>query len=127
MLGQLFFRSDALTRQHSAPLIHERGQYLAHCAAQGMSRSTLCAKARLLVSIARNLGLGQPRFAVSAQHETIARQPALSFQLMFFSFHPLGASNAIGKAGTTIRYSYLHCSARNRQKGCSQCLPYPSS
>jgi len=29
---------------------------------------------------------------------------------MFFSFHPLGASNAIGKAGTTIRYSYLHCS-----------------
>jgi len=37
MFNQLFFRSDALTRQLSAPLVDERRQYLAHCAAQGMS------------------------------------------------------------------------------------------
>jgi hypothetical protein len=59
MLRQLFFRSDALTRQLSAPLVDERGQYLAHCAAQGMSRSTLRAKARLLLSIASHLRLAE--------------------------------------------------------------------
>jgi site-specific recombinase XerD len=32
MFDQLFFRSDALTRQFSAPLVDERQQYLAHCA-----------------------------------------------------------------------------------------------
>jgi hypothetical protein len=41
MFNQLFFRSDALTRQLSAPLVDERRQYLAHCAAQGMSKCTL--------------------------------------------------------------------------------------
>jgi integrase/recombinase XerD len=59
MLRQLFFRSDALTRQLSAPLVDERDQYLAHWAAQGMSRSTLRAKARLLLSIARYLRLAE--------------------------------------------------------------------
>lgn len=57
MFDQLFFRSDALTRQLSVPLVEERGRYLAHCAAQGMSRSTLRAKARLLLSIAEYLRL----------------------------------------------------------------------
>jgi len=47
MFNQLFFRSDALTRQLSAPLVDERRQYLAHCAAQGMSMYTLRMKARL--------------------------------------------------------------------------------
>lgn len=51
MFNQLFFRSDALTRQLSAPLVDERRQYLAHCAAQGMSKCTLGMKARLLLSI----------------------------------------------------------------------------
>src|SRR5258708_7934803 len=57
MLNQLFFRSDVLARQLSAPLVYERGQYLIHCAAQGMSRSTLREKARLLLSIAECLRL----------------------------------------------------------------------
>ena len=36
MFDQLFFRSDALTRQLSAPVVDERRQYLAQCAAQGI-------------------------------------------------------------------------------------------
>jgi integrase/recombinase XerD len=57
MFDQLFFRSDALTRQLSAPLVEERRQYLALCAAQGMSKGTLEVKARLLLSIAEYLRL----------------------------------------------------------------------
>jgi integrase/recombinase XerD len=57
MFDQLFFRSDALTRQLSAPLVAERRQYLALCAAQGMSKCTLEVKARLLLSIAEYLRL----------------------------------------------------------------------
>jgi integrase/recombinase XerD len=57
MFDQLFFRSDALTRQLSAPLVEERRQYLALCAAQGMSKGTLEVKARLLLSIAESLRL----------------------------------------------------------------------
>lgn len=57
MFSQLFFRSGALARQLSAPLVYERGQYLNHCAAQGMSSSTLRGKARLLLSIAKCLRL----------------------------------------------------------------------
>jgi len=57
MFNQLFFRSDALTRQLSAPLVEERRQYLALCAAQGMSKCTLEVKARLLLSIAEYLRL----------------------------------------------------------------------
>jgi hypothetical protein len=45
----------------------------------------------------------------------LAISPIEFSSLNFFSFHPLGASNAIGKAGTTIRYSYLHCSEDARQ------------
>jgi len=59
MFDQLFFRSDALTRQLSAPLIDERRQYLAQCAAQGMSKCTLRMKARLLLSIAEYLRLAE--------------------------------------------------------------------
>ena len=51
MFNQLFFRSDALTRQLSAPVVEERRQYLAECASQGMSRTTLRAKSLLLLSI----------------------------------------------------------------------------
>ncbi len=59
MFNQLFFRSDALTRQLSAPLVDERRQYLALCAAQGMSKCTLEVKARLLLSIAEYLRLAE--------------------------------------------------------------------
>jgi integrase/recombinase XerD len=59
MFDQLFFRSDALTRQLSAPLVDERRQYLALCAAQGMSKCTLRIKARLLPSIAEYLRLAE--------------------------------------------------------------------
>jgi integrase/recombinase XerD len=59
MFNQLFFRSDALTRQLSAPLVDERRQYLAHCATQGMSKCTLEVKARLLLSIAEYLRLAE--------------------------------------------------------------------
>jgi site-specific recombinase XerD len=57
MFDQLFVRSGALTRQLSAPLVDERRQYLTHCAVQGMTKSTLEAKARLLLSIAEYLRL----------------------------------------------------------------------
>lgn len=57
MFDQWFFRSDALTRQLSAPLVEERSQYLGRCANQGMSRGTLREKARLLLSIAEYLRL----------------------------------------------------------------------
>src|ERR1700687_4604625 len=57
MFDQIFLRSDALTRQLSAPLVDERRQYLARCAVQGMTKSTLAAKARLLLSIAEYLRL----------------------------------------------------------------------
>ena len=59
MFDQLFVRSDALTRYLSAPLIEERRQYLTHCAVQGMTKSTLEAKARLLLSIAEYLRLAE--------------------------------------------------------------------
>src|SRR5258708_2294826 len=59
MLEQLFFRSDALTRQLSAPLVDERRQYLTQCAAQGMARRTLRVKARLLLSITKYLRLAE--------------------------------------------------------------------
>ena len=59
MFDQLFFRSDALTRQLSAPLVDERRQYLAQCLAQGMSKCTLRMKARLLLSIAEYLRLAE--------------------------------------------------------------------
>ncbi len=48
MFNQLFFRSDALTRQLSAPLVEERRQYLAQCASQGMSKGTLRMKKAVL-------------------------------------------------------------------------------
>lgn len=59
MFDQLFFRSDALTRQLSAPLVDERRQYLAQCAAQGTSKCILRVKARLLLSIAEYLRLAK--------------------------------------------------------------------
>jgi hypothetical protein len=66
MFNQLFFRSEALTRQLSAPLVDERRQYLAHCAAQGMSKCTLRLKARLLLLIAEYLRLAErPNDAIS--------------------------------------------------------------
>lgn len=57
MFDQLFVRSEALSRQLAAPLVDERRQYLTHCAVQGMTKSTLEAKARLLLSIAEYLRL----------------------------------------------------------------------
>jgi hypothetical protein len=55
MFDRLFFRSYALTRQLSTPLVDDRRQYLAQCAAQGMSKCALRMKARLLLSIAEYL------------------------------------------------------------------------
>jgi len=65
MFDQLFFRSDALTRQLSAPLVNERRQYLVQRAAQGMSTETLRTKARLLLSIAEYLRLADRSDTIS--------------------------------------------------------------
>jgi integrase/recombinase XerD len=66
MFNQLFFRSDALTRQLLAPLVDERRQYLAQCARQGMSRKSLRTKSRLLLSIVEYLRLGhRPKDGIS--------------------------------------------------------------
>jgi hypothetical protein len=59
IFDQLFFRSDALTRQLSAPLVDERREYLGRCAAQGMSKCTMRVKARRLLSIAEYLRLAE--------------------------------------------------------------------
>jgi integrase/recombinase XerD len=76
MFNQLFFRSDALTRQLSAPLVDERRQYLAECASQGMSRQSLRAKSRLLLSIVEHLRLGhrpQDRISLAEIKEAARR------------------------------------------------------
>src|SRR5262249_46800113 len=66
MFNQLFSRSDALTRQLWAPLVEERRPYLAECASQGMSRTTLRAKSLLLLSIVDHLKLGhRPKDRIS--------------------------------------------------------------
>jgi len=66
MFNELFFRSDALTRQLSAPLVEERRQYLAECASQGMSRRSLRDKSLLLLSIVEHLRLGhRPKDRIS--------------------------------------------------------------
>jgi hypothetical protein len=57
VFNRLFVRSDALTRQLSAALADERRQYLTNCEDQGMSRSTLRSKARMLIRIADYLKL----------------------------------------------------------------------
>jgi hypothetical protein len=57
MFDQLFFRSHALSRHLSAPLVGERCQYLDQCAKQGMATSTLRDKARILLSIMKYLRL----------------------------------------------------------------------
>ena len=67
MFNRLFVRSDALTRQLSAPLADERRRYLADCEEQGMSKSTLRSKARILLSIADYLKLAH-RASRSNQH-----------------------------------------------------------
>jgi hypothetical protein len=83
MFDQLFFRSDALTRQLSAPLVDERRQYLAQCLAQGMSKCTLRMKARLLLSIAEYLRLAErpndtislPEIKKAASRWSFGRRP----------------------------------------------------
>jgi integrase/recombinase XerD len=68
VFNRLFVRSDALTRQVSAPLADERRQYLANCEEQGMSGSTLRSKARTLLSITNYLKLGhRPEDQISVQ------------------------------------------------------------
>jgi hypothetical protein len=76
MFNQLFFRSDALTRQLSAPLVDERRQYLAECASQGMSRRSLRAKSLILLSIVEHLRLGhRPKDGISlAEIKAAARR-----------------------------------------------------
>jgi len=73
MFNQLFFRSDALARQLSAPLVDERRQYLAECASQGMSRKSLRAKSLILLSIVEHLRLGhRPKDRISLAEITDA-------------------------------------------------------
>lgn len=68
MFDHVFVRSDALTRQLSAPLVDERGRYLTHCAEHGMSNRTLRVKARLLLSITKYLKLAdRPNDTISIQ------------------------------------------------------------
>jgi site-specific recombinase XerD len=68
MFDHLFVRSDALTRQLSAPLVDERRRYLTHCAEQGMSKRILRVKARLLLPITKYLKLAdRPNDAISIQ------------------------------------------------------------
>jgi hypothetical protein len=68
LFDRLFVRSDALTRQLSAPLADERRQYLANCGEQGMSKSTLRSKARILLSAADHLKLAhRPQGQISIQ------------------------------------------------------------
>lgn len=68
MFNRLFVRSDALTRQLSAPLADERRQYLANCEEQGMAKSTLRSKARILLSIADYLQLAhRPQGQINVQ------------------------------------------------------------
>jgi integrase/recombinase XerD len=68
VFNRLFVRSDALTRQRSAPLAHERRQYLAKCEEQGMSKNTLRSKARILLSISDYLKLAhRPQDQISIQ------------------------------------------------------------
>jgi integrase/recombinase XerD len=68
VFNRLFVRSDALTRQLSAPLADERRQYLAKCEEQGMSKKTLRSKARILLSVANYMKLGhRPGDQISIQ------------------------------------------------------------
>jgi integrase/recombinase XerD len=68
VFNRLFVRSNALTRQLSSPLADERRQYLANCEEQGMSKSTLRSKARMLLCITNYLKLAQrPQDEVSLQ------------------------------------------------------------
>jgi integrase/recombinase XerD len=68
VFNRLFVGSDALTRQLSAPLVDERCQYLANCEDQGMHRSTLRSKARMLMSIEDYLKLAhRPEQQISLQ------------------------------------------------------------
>ena len=68
MFNRLFVRSDALTRQRSAPLADERRQYLVNCKDQGTSQSTLRTKARMLLPIADYLKLAhRPQDQITVQ------------------------------------------------------------
>ena len=68
MFEQLFERSHALTRQHSAPLADERRLYMIHCASQGMAKSTLRLTAELLVAVEDSLKLAErPNSIISLQ------------------------------------------------------------
>ena len=84
MFDQLFFRSDALTRQLSAPLIYERCQYLVKRAAQGMTKCTLRTKARLLLSITEYLRLAnRPNDTISLPEIEKSGWPMVKSHLAF--------------------------------------------
>jgi len=59
MFDQLFCRSDALTRQLSAPLVDETPPISSFMCGTRMSKCTMEVKARLLLSIAEYLRLGE--------------------------------------------------------------------
>ena len=103
MFNQLFFRSDALIRQLSAPLVDERRQYLAECASQGMSRKTLREKSRLLLSIVEYLRLRhRPKDRISeAEIKDAARRWSRHNTLI--GHYLLVRSIALCRLSTTLR------------------------
>jgi len=57
MFEQLFTRPDALCRQLAGPLVEDRRRYLAHCAAQAMSKSSMRLTSHLLLAVEKYLKL----------------------------------------------------------------------
>jgi len=84
MFDQLFARSDTVARYLSGPLVDERRHYLTHCAVQGMAKSALEAKARLLLSIAEYLRLAdRPQRHDHAFRNQESGNPMVESQLAF--------------------------------------------
>jgi integrase/recombinase XerD len=107
MLDQLFFRSDALTRQLSAPLVDERCQYLAQCAAQGMARRTLRIKARLLLSIAEYLRLAErpdDTISLSEIEKAASRWSSINWPSSKSSYARLSREYFIAQAAGWLRF-----------------------
>jgi hypothetical protein len=107
MFDQLFFRSDALTRQLSTPLVDERRQYLTQCAAQGMSMGILRLKARLLVSIVEYLRLSARPARLLGIGPSVCRWRERRAQDVLMGFRPPISSNTPSHFG-----HWMMCDAR---------------
>jgi hypothetical protein len=74
MFDQLFYYPRVLARHQNAPMLIEREQFLRHCAAQGMARTTLTSLATELSVVAQRLAIsgddgpiGHQQIAVAAE------------------------------------------------------------